>query len=82
MPAFPKRPVLPQDATREQRAQFERTVAVARFFGGTPRTASGAAGQAAAPVPVPLPAVPKVEVAAPAAGSIQAPPAKRKKEGC
>ena len=36
-------PEMPADASPQELARFERTAAVARFFGGTPRTASDAA---------------------------------------
>jgi hypothetical protein len=68
-------PALPAQASASERARFERAVAVARFFGGEPRSG----GVAAAPVPMALP-----KLAAPAPSGVATPvaPRKKKKEGC
>lgn len=68
-------PTLAETATPQERARFERAVALAKFFGGSPRT--GGAQAAAAR----MPEMPKVEAPAPAVGATSAPP-KKKKEGC
>jgi rhodanese-related sulfurtransferase len=71
-------PVLPQSPTPEQEAAFERSVQVAKFFGGQPRAATAPGGppmvmpaQAAAPVVAP-PTLP--------AGAVPGP--RKKREGC
>lgn len=64
-----------ENATPQERARFERAVALARFFGGAPRTG---ASQTAA---VRTPEMPKVEAPAAAVGA-KSPPTKKKKEGC
>jgi len=70
-------PSLAENATPRERARFERAVALARFFGGSPRT--GGTQLAAAPTPE----MPKVEApAAPAATGAAASPKRKKKEGC
>jgi hypothetical protein len=69
-------PVLAADATPQAKARFERAAAVARFFGGAPRTAGGGEVVAAAPAELP-----RIELAAPPAGA-PAPAKKKKKEGC
>jgi hypothetical protein len=69
-------PTLAADATPQAQARFERAAAIARFFGGTPRTASGTEIANAA-----TPELPRMELAAPAAGA-PAPAKKKKKEGC
>jgi rhodanese-related sulfurtransferase len=68
-------PTLADNATSQERTRFERSTALARFFGGAPRTGGSAA------LAPPMPSIPKVEptVAPPGPGS--APP-KKKKEGC
>jgi uncharacterized protein len=68
-------PALAENATPQERARFERQAALARFFGGSPRT--GGAQTAAAKAPE----MPKVEAPVAAAGPASAPP-KKKKEGC
>jgi len=68
-------PTLADKATPQERARFERSAALARFFGGAPRTAGSAAVAAKAPE------MPKVEAPVAPAGPAAAPP-KRKKEGC
>ena len=80
-------PMLPSDATPQQRARFEQSAALARFFGGQARVASEAAPAAgAAPMtPVALPEAPELPKLAPPAGGRTAPataPKKKKKEGC
>jgi rhodanese-related sulfurtransferase len=67
-------PALADNATPQERARFERAVALARFFGGSPRTGGPQTAAAQAPE------MPKVE--APAAGPSSAAPPKKKKEGC
>jgi len=69
-------PTLAADATPQAKARFERAAAIARFFGGAPRTASGAEIATAS-----APELPRMEAAAPAAG-VPAPARKKKKEGC
>ncbi len=66
-------PVLPENASAEQKAEFERARALAEHFGGQART--GAAEIAAATPALPQIQAPTAPVAAPA-------PAKKKKEGC
>jgi rhodanese-related sulfurtransferase len=68
-------PALAATATPQDRARFERAAAMARFFGGSPRTGGAEAAVAKAPE------MPKLEAPAPAAGPAPA-PAKKKKEGC
>lgn len=67
-------PTLAENAAPPERARFERAAALARFFGGTPRT-GGSAALAAAPPPMP-----KVEAPVAPAGPASAP--RKKKEGC
>ena len=68
-------PTLAENATPLERARFERSAALARFFGGSPRTGGT---QTAALKP---PEMPKIE--APTATPGAAPPKPRKKkEGC
>jgi hypothetical protein len=80
-------PVMPPDASPQQLARFERTAAVARFFGGTPRTASSAAagpdgGQQLPALATPAaPELPRLAPPAPGRASPVSAPAK-KKEGC
>jgi hypothetical protein len=71
-------PAVPQNPTPEQQARFERSVQVAKFFGGQPRAA-------AAPGSVPM-ALP-TQVAAPAVAPPTLPAGagggpKKKREGC
>ena len=68
-------PALAENATPQERARFERSAALARFFGGSPRTAGAEA------VAAKTPDMPKVEAPIAAAGAPPAPP-KKKKEGC
>jgi rhodanese-related sulfurtransferase len=68
-------PALAENATPQERARFERAVALAKFFGGAPRT--GGAQAAAAR----MPEMPKIEAPAPAVGGTPPHP-KKKKEGC
>lgn len=68
-------PTLAANATPPERARFERAVATARFFGGSPRAGGTATAAAQALV------MPKVEAPAPAAGGAPVAP-KKKKEGC
>jgi rhodanese-related sulfurtransferase len=80
-------PVMPAEATAEQRARFERSAALAKFFGGQARVASEAtpASGAAPMTPAALPDAPELPSLAPPAGGRAAPataPKKKKKEGC
>jgi rhodanese-related sulfurtransferase len=68
-------PALAENATSEERARFERAVALARFFGGSPRTGGLQTGV------VKTPEMPRVEAPAPATGAAPVAP-KKKKEGC
>ena len=68
-------PALAENASPQERARFERAVALARFFGGAPRT-GGTQTAVARP-----PEMPKPEAPAPAVGATSPPP-KKKKEGC
>ncbi|NJD32597.1 MAG: hypothetical protein FIB04_12020 [Gammaproteobacteria bacterium] len=78
-------PVLPADASPQERARFEKTAAVAKFFGGQARVGSEAAAGAepglpamAAPAPSEMP-----KLAPPVPGKAPAPMTPRKKkEGC
>ena len=81
-------PVMPADATAQQRARFEQVAAIATFFGGQPRTAEVAAtaapGLPALPA-VTTPAAPELPSMAPPVAGRAAPaaaPKKKKKEGC
>jgi len=68
-------PTIPENATAEQRINFERVKAVSLYFGGTPQT--GAAEMVARPQV----ALPKLSLPAGGGGAGQ-PKAKKKKEGC
>ena len=68
-------PALAETATPQERARFERAAALARFFGGSPRTGGPQMAVAKAPE------MPKVEAPAPAIGRTPVSP-KKKKEGC
>ena len=68
-------PILADNAPPQERARFERAVALARFFGGAPRTAGPQTAGATAPE------MPKVEAPVPVAGAAATPP-RKKKEGC
>jgi rhodanese-related sulfurtransferase len=68
-------PALADNAPPQERARFERAVALARFFGGAPRTGGP---QTAA---VRTPEMPKVEAPVQAVGAASPLP-KKKKEGC
>jgi rhodanese-related sulfurtransferase len=68
-------PALPAQASALERARFERAVAVARFFGGEPRSE----GEAAAPAPM---ALPKLAAPAPSGAASPVAPRKKIKEGC
>ncbi len=78
-------PVLPADASPQDRARFERTAAVAKFFGGQARVGSEAAAGSepglpamSAPAPSEMP-----KLAPPVPGKAPAPMTPRKKkEGC
>lgn len=80
-------PVMPAEATAQQRARFEQSAALATFFGGQARVASEAttAAGAAPATPASLPQAPEPPKLAPPAGGRAAPasaPKKKKKEGC
>ena len=80
-------PVIPAEATAQQRARFEQSAALARFFGGQARVASEAtpASGAVPMTPAALPDAPELPKLAPPAGGRAAPataPKKKKKEGC
>ena len=81
-------PVMPAGASPQELARFERTAAVARFFGGTPRTASDAAATTDGGPQVPalaIPAAPELPRLAPPVPGRASPvsaPTKKKKEGC
>jgi rhodanese-related sulfurtransferase len=66
-------PTLAENAGPAERARFERAAAVARSFGGSPRTGG------AQPAALKMPELAKVE--APPPGAV-APIARKKKEGC
>jgi rhodanese-related sulfurtransferase len=68
-------PALAESATSEERARFERAVALAQFFGGSPQTGGARAAVAK------MPEMPRVEAPAPAVGAGPTSP-KKKKEGC
>lgn len=69
-------PTLADDATPQEKARFEATAALARFFGGSPRTGGPEAAVAQPPE------MPKVEAPV-TAGSAPGPlKRKKKKEGC
>jgi len=69
-------PTLPADAGPQERARFERSAQVARFFGGQARTGGDAAASAA---PVELP---KLTAPPPMPGPATPVARKKKKEGC
>jgi hypothetical protein len=71
-------PVMPQGATAEQQARFERALQVAKFFGGQPRAAAAAGSE-----PMALPTQVAVPAVAPPAlpAGVRAGP-KKKREGC
>ena len=69
-------PVLPTDASPRDRARFERTAALAQFFGGQPRADGAAAAEA------PATALPKLTAPAATGPAVPAAPRKKKKEGC
>jgi hypothetical protein len=81
-------PVMPSDAGPQELARFERTAAVARFFGGTPRIASSAAaapdgGQQLPALATPVaPELPGMAPPAPGRASQVTAPTRKKKEGC
>jgi rhodanese-related sulfurtransferase len=73
-------PVMPHSPTPEQQAQFERAAQVAKFFGGQPRTAAVAGGEAQ---PMALPTTAAGPAVAPPtlpAGAAAGP--RKKREGC
>jgi hypothetical protein len=81
-------PVMPAGASPQELARFERTAAVARFFGGTPRTASDAVAATDGGQQMPAlatraaPELPRLAPAAPSRASPVSAPTKKKKEGC
>jgi len=72
-------PVAPASPTAADQAAFERSIHVARFFGGQPRAAApaGASGEL---LVLAAPEMPKVAPPPPATGA--ATPRRKKKEGC
>ena len=72
-------PVLPADATPEQRAAFEKARQVSAYFGGTPRL--GVTAETTTALAAPAPALPRVQAPPPAAAPAGA-ARKKKKEGC
>lgn len=79
-------PVMPATADARQRARFERTASVARFFGGQPRAASTTPGAAGEPAALPALAVPPANelpaLAPPNPGRAMPVTKKKRKEGC
>jgi hypothetical protein len=81
-------PVMPVDATPQQRARFEQVAAIATFFGGQPRAADAAAAAAPGSPEIPTvttPVAPALPSIAPPVAGRAAPagaPKKKKKEGC
>jgi hypothetical protein len=81
-------PVMPAGASPQELARFERTAAVARFFGGTPRTASDAAAATDGEPQMPAlatpatPELPRLAPPVPGRASPVSAPTKKKKEGC
>lgn len=69
-------PTLADSATPQEKAHFERAMALARFFGGSPRTGGSATTLAKAPE------MPKVDLPPAAGGASSATPKRKKKEGC
>jgi rhodanese-related sulfurtransferase len=69
-------PALPKDPTPQDQARFERAAAVAKFFGGSPR--SGAADSAV----LATPELPKVAAPAPTGAGAPGGAPRKKKEGC
>jgi rhodanese-related sulfurtransferase len=67
-------PTLAENATPQEKARFERSAAMARFFGGSPRTGGPQTAAAQAPE------MPRVE--APVAAGAPVPQRKKKKDGC
>jgi len=68
-------PTAPANADPQELARFEQVAAVSKFFGGQPRSGTGA--EAAAPAELP-----KLEAPAATAPAITAAPRRKKKEGC
>jgi rhodanese-related sulfurtransferase len=79
-------PVMPAGASPLELARFERTAAVARFFGGAPSAASDAAAATDGGPQMPAiatPAAPELpRLAPPAPGRASPVPTKKKREGC
>jgi len=73
-------PVLPANATPEQTTAFQRAKEVSAFFGGAPRLGLAPGAAASAAMPMPAPALPKVQ--APSAPAAPAAAPKKKREGC
>jgi len=69
-------PVLPEGSTATEKARFEREAAVARFFGGLPRSGDAALASASAPE------LPKVEVPPPTPAGAGAARPRKRREGC
>jgi rhodanese-related sulfurtransferase len=71
-------PVMPQNASPEEQARFDRAVQVAKFFGGQPRAAAAPGSEPMAlPTQATAPAVAPPTLPAGAGGG-----PKRKREGC
>ncbi len=73
-------PVMKERASPEEQARFERSAHLARFFGGEPRAAVAAGGEAR-PLALPSPALPSVAAPTMPVGAAGSAP-KKKKEGC
>ncbi len=68
-------PTAPANADPQELARFEQVAAVSKFFGGQPRSGTGA--EAAAPAELP-----KLEAPVATGPAITAAPRRKKKEGC
>jgi rhodanese-related sulfurtransferase len=75
-------PVIPAQATTEERVQFERALQMAKFFGGQARAAAAPGGAPAEMPKVEASALSVPPPPAPGAGSGGAAPKKKKREGC
>lgn len=79
-------PVIPAAADARQRAYFERSAAVARFFGGQPRAEDLTPGTADGPPALPALATPSADklpaIAPPVPGRATPVTRKKRKEGC
>jgi rhodanese-related sulfurtransferase len=75
-------PVIPAQATTEERAQVERALQVAKFFGGQARAAAALGGAPAEMPKVEAPAMPVPPPPPPGGGSRRAAPKRTKRQGC